>query len=105
MGTAGNESTATSAQGAAPAAHGDNDLKLLVLGALGVVYGDIGTSPIYAFREALVASSGGNVAERADILGVLSLILWSLTIIVNRNKALLAELRGQLGLPADDSDM
>ena len=56
--------------------------KVLMLGALGVVYGDIGTSPIYAFREALVASSRGHVAERGDILGVLSLIIWSLTIIV-----------------------
>ncbi|MGY3327899.1 KUP system potassium uptake protein [Mesorhizobium sp. USDA 4775] len=56
--------------------------KVLMLGALGVVYGDIGTSPIYAFREALHASSGGNVAERGDILGVLSLIIWSLTITV-----------------------
>ncbi|TIN91884.1 MAG: potassium transporter Kup [Mesorhizobium sp.] len=53
-----------------------------MLGALGVVYGDIGTSPIYAFREALHASAGGNVANRGDILGVLSLIIWSLTIIV-----------------------
>ncbi|TPI19087.1 MULTISPECIES: potassium transporter Kup [unclassified Mesorhizobium] len=56
--------------------------KVLMLGALGVVYGDIGTSPIYAFREALVASSHGEVADRGDILGVLSLIIWSLTIIV-----------------------
>ncbi|MDX8481292.1 potassium transporter Kup [Mesorhizobium sp. VK24D] len=56
--------------------------KVLMLGALGVVYGDIGTSPIYALREALHASSGGNVANRADILGVLSLIIWSLTITV-----------------------
>src|SRR5882757_884897 len=56
--------------------------KVLMLGALGVVYGDIGTSPIYAFREALVASSHGSVAQRGDILGVLSLIIWSLTIIV-----------------------
>ncbi|TIL84933.1 MAG: potassium transporter Kup, partial [Mesorhizobium sp.] len=56
--------------------------KVLMLGALGVVYGDIGTSPIYAFREALHASAGGNVANRGDILGVLSLIIWSLTIIV-----------------------
>jgi len=56
--------------------------KVLMLGALGVVYGDIGTSPIYAFREALHASAGGNIAERGDILGVLSLIIWSLTIIV-----------------------
>ncbi|MGX7873421.1 potassium transporter Kup [Mesorhizobium sp. ORM6] len=56
--------------------------KVLMLGALGVVYGDIGTSPIYAFREALVASSHGAVADRGDILGVLSLIIWSLTITV-----------------------
>ena len=53
-----------------------------MLGALGVVYGDIGTSPIYAFREALLASSGGECRARADILGVLSLIVWALTIIV-----------------------
>ena len=54
----------------------------LMLGALGVVYGDIGTSPIYAFREALVASSGGDVAAREDIFGVLSLIIWALVVIV-----------------------
>src|SRR3954469_12334770 len=54
--------------------------KLLMLGALGVVYGDIGTSPIYAFREALHAS--GSVVARNDVLGVLSLIVWALTIIV-----------------------
>jgi KUP system potassium uptake protein len=63
-------------------AHVNQGTLALILGALGVVYGDIGTSPIYAFREALVASSGGNVAEREDILGVLSLIIWALTIIV-----------------------
>ena len=38
-----------------------------MLGALGVVYGDIGTSPIYAFREALHASSGGEMAPRATM--------------------------------------
>src|SRR3954447_15066323 len=54
--------------------------KVLMLGALGVVYGDIGTSPIYAFREALHASSGS--VARNDVLGVLSLIVWALTIIV-----------------------
>ena len=59
-----------------------HDIRVLVLGALGVVYGDIGTSPIYAFREALVAASGHEVAERGAVLGVLSLIVWALTIIV-----------------------
>ncbi|WP_245450836.1 potassium transporter Kup [Borborobacter arsenicus] len=56
--------------------------KVLMLGALGVVYGDIGTSPIYAFREALVAASGDGVASPEAVLGVLSLIIWALTIIV-----------------------
>ncbi len=59
-----------------------HDTKVLMLGALGVVYGDIGTSPIYAFREALAASAGEGVAERGDVLGVLSMIVWALTIIV-----------------------
>lgn len=55
----------------------------LMLGALGVVYGDIGTSPIYAFREALVASSGGREsAAQENVLGVLSMIFWALTVIV-----------------------
>lgn len=58
------------------------DMRILVVGALGVVFGDIGTSPIYAFREALVASAGGQIASREDILGVLSLIIWALTVIV-----------------------
>ncbi|PSS60005.1 potassium transporter Kup [Ensifer sp. NM-2] len=53
-----------------------------MLGALGVVYGDIGTSPIYALREALHASTGTNQAGREDVLGVLSLIVWALTLIV-----------------------
>jgi KUP system potassium uptake protein len=61
---------------------GGGSLPLLVVGALGVVYGDIGTSPIYAFREALrVAASDGSVV-RDDVLGVLSLIVWALTLIV-----------------------
>jgi KUP system potassium uptake protein len=58
------------------------DMRILMLGALGVVYGDIGTSPIYAFREALVAAAGDGVAAREAVLGVLSLIVWALTIIV-----------------------
>lgn len=52
----------------------------LMVSALGVVFGDIGTSPIYAFREALHASGGP--VSRSDVLGVLSLIVWALTIIV-----------------------
>ncbi|MGB3898476.1 MAG: potassium transporter Kup [Mesorhizobium sp.] len=55
-------------------------MPILMVGALGVVYGDIGTSPIYAFREALHAS--GEAVSRSDVLGVLSLIVWALTLIV-----------------------
>ncbi len=62
--------------------HRQQSLSVLMIGALGVVYGDIGTSPIYAFREALHASAGGGTVSRLDVLGVLSLIVWALTVIV-----------------------
>lgn len=58
------------------------NLPLLMLGALGVVFGDIGTSPIYAFREALHASASDGIVDDGDVLGVLSLIVWALTLIV-----------------------
>src|SRR5918994_2539838 len=65
-----------------PSSGHSQNTRILMLGALGVVYGDIGTSPIYAFREALHASSGGAMVTRTDVLGVLSLIVWALTLIV-----------------------
>ncbi|MBD8064224.1 potassium transporter Kup [Devosia sp. PTR5] len=66
------------------AEHSGHNLPVLVLGALGVVFGDIGTSPLYAFREAMhAASHGGNVIPSHDeVLGLLSLIVWALTLIV-----------------------
>jgi KUP system potassium uptake protein len=56
-------------------------LLALALGSVGVVYGDIGTSPLYAFREALrpVAHDG---VDRSEIIGLISLFFWALTIIV-----------------------
>jgi KUP system potassium uptake protein len=54
----------------------------LALGAIGVVYGDIGTSPIYAFREAVVAATGEGTVAAETVLGILSLILWSLLLLV-----------------------
>lgn len=58
------------------------DLLKLSLGALGVVYGDIGTSPLYAFKECFAPAHG--IAPTPDnILGVLSLIFWSLTVVVS----------------------
>jgi KUP system potassium uptake protein len=56
-------------------------LALLSLGALGIVYGDIGTSPLYAFREAIHAT-GGQAADQAGVLGLLSMVFWALLIVV-----------------------
>jgi len=73
----------------------------LTLGALGVVYGDIGTSPLYALKEVF---HGGHVATTPDnILGVLSLIFWTMTIIVSIKYVLLilrADNNGEGGLIA-----
>ncbi len=62
--------------------HGATGFWTLSLGSVGVVYGDIGTSPLYAFREAVTAASEGGPITRANVLGVLSLILWALIIVV-----------------------
>ena len=63
----------------------------LTLGSIGVVYGDIGTSPLYALREAVVAASGPERGEltRAATLGVVSLILWALIVVVTLKYVLL----------------
>ncbi len=53
----------------------------MTLGAIGVVYGDIGTSPLYAFREALAQTAADGI-DRSEIVGVLSLALWALIIVV-----------------------
>ena len=61
----------------------------LTLGSIGVVFGDIGTSPLYAFREAVTHAANGEPVSRAIVLGVLSLILWSLFIVVTAKYVLL----------------
>ena len=54
------------------------------IGALGVVYGDIGTSPLYAMKEAAkAATSHGGTLTSAAVLGVVSLILWALILIIS----------------------
>ncbi|TAL02075.1 MAG: potassium transporter Kup [Rhodospirillaceae bacterium] len=61
---------------------GDRNLTMLAIGALGIVYGDVGTSPIYTLRETFGAT--GHVMLTPDnILGVLSLIFWALLIVVS----------------------
>jgi KUP system potassium uptake protein len=56
-------------------------LAIVALGALGVVYGDIGTSPLYALRECFIGPHGVPVTK-ANVLGVLSLIFWALNFVV-----------------------
>ncbi len=76
-------------------------LAALTLGALGVVYGDIGTSPLYALKEVF---HGGHVAATHDnVVGVLSLIFWTMTVIVSLKYVLLvlrADNNGEGGLIA-----
>ncbi len=60
--------------------HGDGKLKLAV-GAVGVVFGDIGTSPLYAFRETFAGHHSID-ADRLHIYGVLSLVFWSMMLVV-----------------------
>ena len=65
--------------GSAPG-HG-GPLRVLALGALGVVFGDIGTSPLYAFKTCLIAV--GPLGSQAHaVLGILSLIFWAITLVV-----------------------
>jgi KUP system potassium uptake protein len=61
---------------------------VLLLGCIGVVYGDIGTSPLYAFRESLRAA-GEDGLLRADVMGIVSLLVWTLIMIVTLKYVLL----------------
>src|SRR5712671_4587409 len=62
--------------------HSGGSIWALTLGSVGVVYGDIGTSPLYAFRVAVLAAAESGPVTRDTVLGVLSLILWALIIVV-----------------------
>jgi len=73
------------------------------LGALGVVYGDIGTSPLYALREAAKAVSSGQVIGATAVIAATSAIVWSLIVVVALKYALLilrADNRGEGGIMA-----
>jgi KUP system potassium uptake protein len=61
----------------------------LALGSIGVVFGDIGTSPLYAFRAAVADAAHGAPVTRLMVLGVLSLILWALFVVVTTKYVLL----------------
>ena len=93
---------ATVAEPTSAAAHGHGDLRALALAALGVVFGDIGTSPLYTMREAFGHAGGLHLSEAA-VLGVLSLVFWSLILVVTVKYVALilrADNRGEGGVLA-----
>src|SRR5436309_1810030 len=88
--------TLAAPKGSEELAHGNGEAHprvgfwALTLGSLGVVYGDIGTSPLYALREAVVAATASGVtAPEAAVLGVLSLIIWALLLVVTAKYVLI----------------
>ena len=88
--------TIAGARGGSVAAHDNGDLPAksgfwaLTLGCIGVVYGDIGTSPLYAVRESVLAAVGpGHVASEPVVLGILSLIIWALLLVVTAKYVLI----------------
>src|SRR5437762_1444357 len=88
----------------ATAGHSSQLPTAATIGALGVVYGDIGTSPLYALKEAAKAATGhGGTLTPDAIMGVVSLILWALILIISIKYALLilrADNRGEGGIVA-----
>ena len=85
---------ATAGEPVVSAGNGDMPAKArfwsLTIGSIGVVYGDIGTSPLYAFREAISAATGsGSIASEPVVLGILSLIVWALLLVVTAKYVLI----------------
>jgi KUP system potassium uptake protein len=86
----------TAASGGTAAAHGAGETPRAVsfwalsLGSIGVVYGDIGTSPLYAVRESVLAAVGPDQpASEPVVLGILSLIVWALLLVVTAKYVLI----------------
>jgi KUP system potassium uptake protein len=71
----------TAPSGEAHGRTGHGSFAALLVGAIGVVFGDIGTSPIYAFKESIRHVAADGVA-RGEVLGIISLIFWALTVLV-----------------------
>ena len=78
---AASASAAASPDSGGASGHSHGGFWMLAVGAIGVVFGDIGTSPLYAMREALAHSRSGGTSELA-VLGVVSLVIWALILIV-----------------------
>jgi len=76
------EKTDSSDPGHQRAPHGNRQLFTLALASLGVVFGDIGTSPLYAVRECLNRAHGVSTAPE-NVYGIVSLIFWALTVVIS----------------------
>src|SRR5690349_21601652 len=83
-----NRSSAAPAPEGAPSPHDAHvaqhgaTVSALVLGAIGIVFGDIGTSPLYTLQECLTGKHGVPADIRGNVFGVVSLIVWSVTMVV-----------------------
>ncbi len=74
--------TSAPPQGHGPTGHGRSGFWALTIGAIGVVFGDIGTSPLYALREAIDHARGGALSGDLAVIGVVSLAFWALMVVV-----------------------
>ena len=74
-------SIATASSTPAAGSHGTASFRALMLGAIGVVFGDIGTSPLYTIKEAF-SPHYGLAPDQATVLGILSLVFWSLVLVI-----------------------
>ena len=90
------EQSFAAAHGGSVAADDGSDVSVkasfwaLTLGCIGVVYGDIGTSPLYALRESVLAAAGpGHAVNEPIVLGILSLIIWALLLVVTAKYVLI----------------
>jgi KUP system potassium uptake protein len=84
-------------------AAGRSSTAKLAFASIGVVFGDIGTSPLYAFKEAIKAAAGSGTPLAEAVFGVISLIVWSLILIISLKYAILimrADNRGEGGIMA-----
>jgi len=63
--------------------HGHGVLGALALAALGVVFGDIGTSPLYALQTVFSAEHNAVAPSREDVFGIISMVFWAITIVVS----------------------
>ena len=80
-----------------------SSIPIATLGALGVVYGDIGTSPLYALKESVRAAAAGGPLQPSAVIGCVSMILWSIILVISIKYCVLvlrADNRGEGGIMA-----